>query len=210
MWHFKTILLQIHSGKCLQKIAVLDNSLIQLLQNQQGCNFYARQCSCNVCCWPSCGVNVGHLSEAGFLRYLLSEENSVVPREKLELTDDMTQPLSHYFIRSSHNTYLTGSLTHWWHDSTSVTLLHQLITQHLPHRFTHSLMTWLDVCHITSSAHHTTPTSQVDFWFMILTVKVMRRHSSHDHETHSVVVYYRWSIFTKLLSLLIYYTSSVR
>ena len=42
------------------------------------------------------------------LRYLLSEENSVVPREKLELTDDMTQPLSHYFINSSHNTYLTG------------------------------------------------------------------------------------------------------
>lgn len=39
MWHFKTILLQIHSGKCLQKIAVLDNSLIQLLQNQQGSIF---------------------------------------------------------------------------------------------------------------------------------------------------------------------------
>jgi len=49
-----------------------------------------------------------------------------------------------------------------------------------------------------------------DFWFMILTVKVMRRHPSHDHETHSVVVYYRWSILTKLLLLLIYYTSSVR
>jgi len=55
-----------------------------------------------------CGMTVGHLSEAGLLHYLLSEENSVVPREKLDQTDDMTQPLSHYFINSSHNTYLTG------------------------------------------------------------------------------------------------------
>ena len=53
-------------------------------------------------------VNVGHLSEEGFLRYLMSDENSVMPREKLELSDDMTQPLPHYFINSSHNTYLTG------------------------------------------------------------------------------------------------------
>jgi len=44
------------------------------------------------------------------LHYLLSEENSVVPREKLNQTDDMTQPLSCYFINSSHNTYLTGSI----------------------------------------------------------------------------------------------------
>ena len=55
-------------------------------------------------------MNVGHLSETGLLRYLLSEENFVIPREKLELTDDMTHPLSHYFINSSHNTYLTGDI----------------------------------------------------------------------------------------------------
>jgi len=32
-------LLQIHSGNCLQKIGILDLSLIKLLQNEQGCNF---------------------------------------------------------------------------------------------------------------------------------------------------------------------------
>ncbi|CAL8090516.1 unnamed protein product [Orchesella dallaii] len=48
------------------------------------------------------------LSLDGFLRYLLSDDNSVVSMEKLDLADDMDQPLSHYFINSSHNTYLTG------------------------------------------------------------------------------------------------------
>jgi len=38
-WHFYTVLLQIHSGNCLQKIDILDLSLINLLQNQQRCNF---------------------------------------------------------------------------------------------------------------------------------------------------------------------------
>jgi len=42
MWNFYTILLQIHLGNCLQKIGVLlDLSLIKLLQNEQGCNFFA-------------------------------------------------------------------------------------------------------------------------------------------------------------------------
>jgi len=36
---FLTILLQIHSGNCIQKIDILDLSLIQLLQNQQGSIF---------------------------------------------------------------------------------------------------------------------------------------------------------------------------
>lgn len=42
------------------------------------------------------------------MRYLSGEENGVVPPEKLDLNEDMSQPLSHYFINSSHNTYLTG------------------------------------------------------------------------------------------------------
>jgi len=28
------------SGNCLQKIGILDRSLIKLLQNEQGCNFF--------------------------------------------------------------------------------------------------------------------------------------------------------------------------
>ncbi|XP_077180318.1 1-phosphatidylinositol 4,5-bisphosphate phosphodiesterase beta-3 isoform X2 [Paroedura picta] len=52
------------------------------------------------------------MSMEGFGRYLGGEENTVVPPDKLDLSDDMTQPLSSYFINSSHNTYLTaGQLT---------------------------------------------------------------------------------------------------
>ncbi|XP_038620687.1 1-phosphatidylinositol 4,5-bisphosphate phosphodiesterase beta-3 [Tachyglossus aculeatus] len=48
------------------------------------------------------------MSMEGFSRYLGGEENSIVPPEALDLRDDMTQPLSSYFINSSHNTYLTA------------------------------------------------------------------------------------------------------
>ncbi|XP_043470504.1 1-phosphatidylinositol 4,5-bisphosphate phosphodiesterase classes I and II isoform X1 [Leptopilina heterotoma] len=50
----------------------------------------------------------GQLSCDGFLRYLMSEDNPIVAVSKFELSDDMDQPLAHYFINSSHNTYLTG------------------------------------------------------------------------------------------------------
>ncbi|XP_020291177.1 1-phosphatidylinositol 4,5-bisphosphate phosphodiesterase classes I and II isoform X2 [Pseudomyrmex gracilis] len=53
-------------------------------------------------------ANKGQLSFDGFLRYLMSEDNSIVAVSKFELSDDMDQPLAHYFINSSHNTYLTG------------------------------------------------------------------------------------------------------
>ncbi|GIX88481.1 1-phosphatidylinositol 4,5-bisphosphate phosphodiesterase classes I and II [Caerostris extrusa] len=48
------------------------------------------------------------LSVDGFLRYLMGAENVIVAPEKFDLNLDMDQPLSHYFINSSHNTYLTG------------------------------------------------------------------------------------------------------
>ena len=44
----------------------------------------------------------------GFLHYLMSEENQIVSPELFDLHADMDLPLSHYFIQSSHNTYLTG------------------------------------------------------------------------------------------------------
>lgn len=48
------------------------------------------------------------LSSDGFCRYLMSDENAPVYLERLDIYMDMDQPLCHYFINSSHNTYLTG------------------------------------------------------------------------------------------------------
>ncbi|KJE90495.1 phospholipase C beta 4 [Capsaspora owczarzaki ATCC 30864] len=48
------------------------------------------------------------LSLDGFALYLLSEDNAVLRPDHLPVYQDMTQPLAHYFIKSSHNTYLTG------------------------------------------------------------------------------------------------------
>ncbi|XP_035279636.1 1-phosphatidylinositol 4,5-bisphosphate phosphodiesterase beta-1-like isoform X1 [Anguilla anguilla] len=50
----------------------------------------------------------GQMSVEGFSRYLNGEENVVIPPEKLDQSEDMTLPMSHYFINSSHNTYLTA------------------------------------------------------------------------------------------------------
>lgn len=48
------------------------------------------------------------LSKDGFIRYLMSDENAPVFLDRLDIYMDMTQPLSHYYINSSHNTYLSG------------------------------------------------------------------------------------------------------
>uniref|UniRef100_A0A674N6S3 Phosphoinositide phospholipase C n=1 Tax=Takifugu rubripes TaxID=31033 RepID=A0A674N6S3_TAKRU len=50
----------------------------------------------------------GQMSSDGFCRYLMSDENAPVFLDRLELYQEMDQPLAHYFISSSHNTYLTG------------------------------------------------------------------------------------------------------
>uniref|UniRef100_A0A8C6QG01 1-phosphatidylinositol 4,5-bisphosphate phosphodiesterase n=1 Tax=Nannospalax galili TaxID=1026970 RepID=A0A8C6QG01_NANGA len=56
------------------------------------------------------GINVqrGQLSPEGMVWFLCGPENSVLSQNALLLHHDMTQPLNHYFINSSHNTYLTG------------------------------------------------------------------------------------------------------
>ncbi|XP_028264297.1 1-phosphatidylinositol 4,5-bisphosphate phosphodiesterase delta-3-A-like [Parambassis ranga] len=43
----------------------------------------------------------------GFTMYMLSKENCVFNPQHARLYQDMTHPLAHYFISSSHNTYLT-------------------------------------------------------------------------------------------------------
>ncbi|XP_010295708.1 PREDICTED: 1-phosphatidylinositol 4,5-bisphosphate phosphodiesterase beta-2 [Phaethon lepturus] len=56
------------------------------------------------------GINIqrGQLSPEGMVWFLCGPENNVIALDKLLLYQDMTQPLSHYFINSSHNTYLTA------------------------------------------------------------------------------------------------------
>ncbi|XP_052119903.1 1-phosphatidylinositol 4,5-bisphosphate phosphodiesterase isoform X1 [Frankliniella occidentalis] len=48
------------------------------------------------------------LSKDGFTRYLMSDENAPVFLDRLDVYMNMDQPLAHYYINSSHNTYLTG------------------------------------------------------------------------------------------------------
>ena len=57
-----------------------------------------------------------HFSFEDFVDYLYSPANAIVhPRPDSEgeamamATQNMDRPLSHYFINSSHNTYLTGN-----------------------------------------------------------------------------------------------------
>ncbi|GAB1285091.1 1-phosphatidylinositol 4,5-bisphosphate phosphodiesterase delta-4 [Apodemus speciosus] len=48
------------------------------------------------------------LSKDGFLSYLCSADGNIFNPACLPVYQDMTQPLSHYYINSSHNTYLVG------------------------------------------------------------------------------------------------------
>ncbi|XP_063725303.1 1-phosphatidylinositol 4,5-bisphosphate phosphodiesterase beta-4-like isoform X2 [Symsagittifera roscoffensis] len=52
--------------------------------------------------------NTDELSADGLMCYLMSDENAPIHHDKLEVYQDMDQPLSHYYVNSSHNTYLTG------------------------------------------------------------------------------------------------------
>ncbi|XP_073486299.1 inactive phospholipase C-like protein 2 [Aquarana catesbeiana] len=55
---------------------------------------------------PSKGKEKGCLSLDGFTNYLISADCSIFEPEHKKVCQDMTQPLSHYYINSSHNTYL--------------------------------------------------------------------------------------------------------
>ena len=56
------------------------------------------------------GSRRGTLSIDAFQRLLLCSANSAVdPVRTSSVTDDMTRPINHYLIASSHNTYVTGN-----------------------------------------------------------------------------------------------------
>ncbi|XP_071341214.1 1-phosphatidylinositol 4,5-bisphosphate phosphodiesterase delta-1a isoform X1 [Trachinotus anak] len=47
-----------------------------------------------------------HMTKDGFLMYLHQEEGSILKPAHRNVYQDMSQPLNHYYISSSHNTYL--------------------------------------------------------------------------------------------------------
>ncbi|GFT90575.1 1-phosphatidylinositol 4,5-bisphosphate phosphodiesterase beta-4, partial [Trichonephila clavipes] len=53
-------------------------------------------------------IKEGRMSKNGFIRYLMSDENAPVFLDRLDFYMEMDQPLAHYYINSSHNTYLSG------------------------------------------------------------------------------------------------------
>ncbi|CAM9623769.1 unnamed protein product [Lampetra planeri] len=53
------------------------------------------------------GRSEGLMTLDGFVRYLTSPDGSLWDQRHDSVSHDMTQPLSHYYISSSHNTYLT-------------------------------------------------------------------------------------------------------
>ncbi|TDG98691.1 hypothetical protein EPR50_G00203190 [Perca flavescens] len=56
----------------------------------------------------SSNSNRSLISPEGLLFFLMGPETSVVMQDMLAKCQDMTQPIPHYFIKSSHNTYLTA------------------------------------------------------------------------------------------------------
>ncbi|CAF3790284.1 unnamed protein product [Rotaria socialis] len=64
------------------------------------------------------------MSNESFLRYLLSFDNLIVDPKKFDLCMNMDKPLAHYFISSSHNTYLTG---YQWTGRSSIEMYRQVL-----------------------------------------------------------------------------------
>nr|CAG8506247.1 3923_t:CDS:10 [Entrophospora candida] len=55
-----------------------------------------------------CNKNTKEMTLEGFSSFMMSSDNPTFSSEHAKVYQDMDQPLSHYFVDSSHNTYLLG------------------------------------------------------------------------------------------------------
>ncbi|OCT75844.1 inactive phospholipase C-like protein 2 [Xenopus laevis] len=82
--------------------------LMMFLEAEQGIAHVTEEISLDIIkkYEPSKGQETGSLSLDGFTNYLMSPDCSIFDPEHKKVCQDMTQPLSHYYINASHNTYL--------------------------------------------------------------------------------------------------------
>nr|XP_057947275.1 1-phosphatidylinositol 4,5-bisphosphate phosphodiesterase beta-2 isoform X2 [Doryrhamphus excisus] len=85
-----------------QRDSRLNEELFPRLRQDQIRALMAKYEPCNTNC------NRGLITPEGLLSFLMGPETSVVMQDRLAKCQDMTQPIPHYFIKSSHNTYLTA------------------------------------------------------------------------------------------------------
>ncbi|XP_057600278.1 1-phosphatidylinositol 4,5-bisphosphate phosphodiesterase delta-4 [Hippopotamus amphibius kiboko] len=92
-----------------QKLTLLE--FVDFLQEEQKEGERASDLALELidCYEPSDSGKLRHvLSMDGFLSYLCSKDGDIFNPTCLPIYQDMTQPLNHYYINSSHNTYLVG------------------------------------------------------------------------------------------------------
>ncbi|XP_054653370.1 1-phosphatidylinositol 4,5-bisphosphate phosphodiesterase beta-2 isoform X2 [Dunckerocampus dactyliophorus] len=85
-----------------QRDSRLNEELFPRLRQDQIRALMVKYEPCNTNC------NRGLITPEGLLSFLMGPETSVVMQDRLAKCQDMTQPIPHYFIKSSHNTYLTA------------------------------------------------------------------------------------------------------
>ena len=84
------------------------NELHKFLKDTQGCNVDIKDCKQIILQYEGRNKAKDYLGWKGFLEFLSSSEYFDVKKISPMPSQDMTKPLSHYFINSSHNTYLSG------------------------------------------------------------------------------------------------------
>ncbi|XP_077587715.1 1-phosphatidylinositol 4,5-bisphosphate phosphodiesterase beta-2 [Stigmatopora nigra] len=85
-----------------QRDSRLNEELFPRLRQDQIKALMTKYETCNTNC------NRGLITPEALLSFLMGPENSVVMQDRLARCHDMSRPLTHYFINSSHNTYLTA------------------------------------------------------------------------------------------------------